>query len=169
MVPDASICLRRPDLDGIQRQRTTARYGHGRGWLPVALVVSMFSCSERRPIPRACNVSTVDRSWRMDRARREPGDDQHITLAGERQGGGKLRPIGVGAAHRFLKHPLAPGGMEGVDLTVSGLQIGRDPRIADQHRKSPKTRHTPEQSRRGFQNLVPRSCMVTFRTEPEPI
>ena len=37
---------------------------------PVALVVSMFSCSDRKPMPRACKVSTVDRSWRMDRARR---------------------------------------------------------------------------------------------------
>ena len=47
----------------------------------------------------------------------ESGDDQHIPLAGELQGGGKLRAIGAGAAHRFLEHPLAPSGMEGVDLT----------------------------------------------------
>jgi hypothetical protein len=37
---------------------------------PVALVVSMFSCSDRRPMPRAASVSTVVRSWRIDRARR---------------------------------------------------------------------------------------------------
>ena len=120
---------------------------------PVALVVSMFSCSDRRPMPRAAKVSTVVRSWRMDRARSvEPGDDQHIALAGELQGGSKLRAIRAGAAHRFLEHPLAPGSMEGVDLTIGGLQIGRDAGIADQHRKSPRTRPTPVQSGRGFQD-----------------
>ena len=58
----------------------------------------------------------------------EPVDDQDIPLAGEFQGGGKLRTIGTGAAHRFLEHPLAPGGIEGVDLPIRSLQIGRDPR-----------------------------------------
>ena len=100
---------------------------------PVALVVSMFSCSDRRPMPRACKVST--KLAHGSRQTIEPGDDQHITVAGERQGGGKLRPVCSGAAHQFLEHSLAPSGMEGVDLTVSGLQIGRDPRIADQDRK----------------------------------
>jgi hypothetical protein len=82
----------------------------------------------------------------------EPCDDQHITLAGKLQGGGKLRAIRSGAAHRFLEYSLAPGGMEGVDLAVGGLQIGRDASIAHQHQKSPKTRPTPVQSRRGFQD-----------------
>lgn len=31
---------------------------------PVALVVLMFSCSDRRPMPREVKLSTVDRSWR---------------------------------------------------------------------------------------------------------
>jgi hypothetical protein len=42
--------------------------------------------------------------------------------------------------------------MEGVDLTMSGLQIGRDASIADQHQKSPRSRPTLKQSRRGFQD-----------------
>jgi hypothetical protein len=53
-------------------------------------------------------------------------DDQYIALAGDRQGGGKPWAIGMGVAHRFLEHPLAPGSMEGVDLTIGGVQIGRD-------------------------------------------
>ena len=119
---------------------------------PVALVVSMFSCSDRRPMPRACQgVHGGQKLAHGSRQTVEPGDDQHITLAGELQGGGKLRAIRSGAAHRFLEHPLAPGGMEGVDLSIGGLQIGRDAGIADQHQKSPKTRPTPVQSRRGFQ------------------
>jgi hypothetical protein len=81
----------------------------------------------------------------------EPSDDQHITLAGELQGGGKLWAIRSGAAHRFLEYPLAPSRMKGVDLAVSALQIARHAGIAGQHQKSSKTRPTPEQSRRGFQ------------------
>jgi hypothetical protein len=34
-----------------------------------------------------------------------------------------IERIGCG---RFLEHPLAPGSIEGVDLTIGGLQIGRD-------------------------------------------
>jgi hypothetical protein len=34
--------------------------------------------------------------------------DQQITIAGKLQGGAKLWAIGTGAAHRFLKHLLAP-------------------------------------------------------------
>ena len=37
---------------------------------PVAVVVSIFSCSDRRPIPRAWRLSTVVKSWRMDLASR---------------------------------------------------------------------------------------------------
>ena len=118
---------------------------------PVALVVSMFSCSDRRP-DAACRqgVHGGQKLAHGSRQSVKPGDDQHITLAGELQCGGKLWAIGAGAAHRFLEHPLAPGSIEGVDLSISGLQIGRDAGIADQHRKSPKSRHTPEQSGRGF-------------------
>jgi hypothetical protein len=39
----------------------------------------------------------VVRSWRVDRARRS---SRHITLAGELQGGSKLRAIRAGVAHR---------------------------------------------------------------------
>ena len=118
---------------------------------PVALVVSMFSCSDRRPMPRA--VQGVHGGQKLAHGSRqtvEPGDDQHITLAGERQGGGKLRAIGTGAAHRFLEHPFAPGSMEGVDLTISGLQIGRDAGIADQHRSLPELVLPPCNRDEGF-------------------
>ena len=118
---------------------------------PVALVVSMFSCSERRPMPRAAKVSTVDRSWRIDRARRSSrATTRYISLAGEFQGGGKLRPVCSGAAHRFLEHPFAPGSMEGIDLTIRGLQIGRDAGIADQHRSLPKLVLPPRNRDEGF-------------------
>ena len=40
---------------------------------PVALVVSKFSCSERKPMPRVVKTSTMVSSWRMDRARRSSG------------------------------------------------------------------------------------------------
>ncbi len=165
-------CLRRCDLDGVQtggrpptrpRTRLAAQCGScvrsrrsstsncpsaakiqeiNR---PVALVVSMFSCSERRPMPRACNVSTVVRSWRMDRARRsEPGDDQDIAIAGELQGGGKFAhgPHGCRSSDPEL---LAPGGMEGVDLPIGSLQIECETckRIADQHQSLPRSRPTP--------------------------
>jgi hypothetical protein len=46
-------------------------------------------------------------SWSEAGASIEPGDDQHSTIAGERPGGGKLRAIGMSAAHRFREHPLA--------------------------------------------------------------
>jgi hypothetical protein len=56
----------------------------------------------------------------------EPGDDQHISVAGKFQGGDKLWTIRSDAAYRFLEHPLAPRSIECVDLTISGLQTGRD-------------------------------------------
>ena len=172
-------CLRRPDLDGVQRRRTTtdtttgaAGRQCGSGALTQKLHLELPKGGEdvedqppgraggvdvlvQRPQADATCLQGVHGGQKLAHGSRqtvEPSDDQHITLAGERQGGGKLRAIGSGAAHRFLEHPLAPGSMEGVDLTISGLQIGRDAGIADQHQKSPRTRPTPVQSRRGFQD-----------------
>ena len=48
------------------------------------------SCIGLRPMPRVAKVSTVLRSWRMDRQMVEPGNDQHIVVASEFQGGSKL-------------------------------------------------------------------------------
>jgi hypothetical protein len=92
---------------------------------PVSLVVLMFSCSDRRPMSRACGVHGGQKLAQGSRQTVEPDDDQHITPRGAKaQGGGTLRAIRSGAAHRFLEHPLAPGRMNGVDLAVGGLQIG---------------------------------------------
>jgi hypothetical protein len=105
----------------------------------------------QRPMPRAFNVSTVVRSWAHgSRQTVKPGDDQHITVAGKVQGGGKLRAIRAGAAHRFLEHPLAPGTIDRVDLIIGGLQIGRNAGITHQHQKSPRIRPTPVQSGERF-------------------
>ena len=120
---------------------------------PVALVVSMFSCSDRRPMPRT--RQGVHRGQKLAHGSRqsvEPTDDQHITLAGELQDGGKLRAIGTGAAHRLLEHPFAPSSMESVVLTVSGLEIGRDTRIADQHGSLPELVQPPCNRDEGFGN-----------------
>jgi hypothetical protein len=60
---------------------------------PVALVVSMFSWSA----DATCRQD-VHRGQKLTHGSRqtiEPGDDQHIVLAGEFQGGGKLRVIGA--------------------------------------------------------------------------
>ena len=57
--------------------------------------------------------------------------------------GGKLWAIRSGAAHRFLEHPFAPDSIERADLTIGGLQIGRNARIAHQHQKSPRTHRYP--------------------------
>ena len=69
----------------------------------------------------------------------EPGDDQHIALAGERQGGGK-RPVCSGAAHRT---PARTRQMEGVDLTICGLQIGPMPLETHYQPYRLRDRHVP--------------------------
>jgi hypothetical protein len=82
----------------------------------------------------------------------EPGDDQNIPWPSNSKAAASCGRSARVRAHRFLEHPLAPSGMEGVDLTIGGLQIGRDAGVADQHQMSPKTRPTPAQSRRGFRD-----------------
>ena len=47
---------------------------------PVALVVSMFSWSNCKPMPRTCKAFTVVRIWRIgSRQTIEPGDDVEVT------------------------------------------------------------------------------------------
>ena len=171
--------LRRPDLDGVQCRRTTTNSATGTagcqrspGALTQKLHLELPEGSEdvedqppgraggvdvlvQRSQPDAACLQGVHRGKKLAHRSRQSiqsGDDQHVSFADEVEPGGKLWAIGTGAAHRFLEHPLAPGRMERVDLTVRGLQIGRDAGIADQHQKSPKTRPTPEQSGRGFQD-----------------
>ena len=70
---------------------------------PVALVVSMFSWSERRLIPQG--VHGGQQLVHGSQQTVEPGDNQDIAIAG----GGKLRAVCSGAAHGLLKNPLASG------------------------------------------------------------
>ncbi len=146
-------CLRRPDLDGIQRRWATADTATGAAGcqgdsraLTQKLHLELPKGGEdvedqppgraggvdvlvQRPQADATCGQGVHRGQKLAHGSRqsvEPSDDQHITLAGKLQGGGKLRAIGMGAAHRLLEHPFAAGSMESVDLTVSGLEIGRD-------------------------------------------
>jgi hypothetical protein len=101
----------------------------------------------QRPMPRAFNVSTVVRSRRMDRVKRSSRWTTSTSpVAGKLQGGGKLSAIRSGAAHRFLEHALEPRSIERVDLTIGGLEICRNAGITHQHRKSPRSRPTPDQS-----------------------
>ena len=114
---------------------------------PIALVMSMFSME--RPQPDAACLQGVHGdqklahgSHQIGLAGRRPAHRLRGRIPKRRQ----ARAIRAGAAHRFLEHPLTPGSMEGVDLAISSLQIGRDAGIANQHRKSPRTLRTPVQS-----------------------
>jgi hypothetical protein len=128
----------------------------------------MFSCRGAQT-DAACGQGVHRGQKLAHRSRQsvEAGDDQHIPFAGILQGGCKLRAIGAGAAHRFLEHALAAGSIERVDLSIGALQIGRDASIAHQHRKSPKTRPTPEQSGELFQDTVLGSFCHQFFSESE--
>jgi hypothetical protein len=79
----------------------------------------------------------------------EPGDDQHITLAGKVRRQAADDPLG--ADHRFFEHAVALGSMEN-ELTVRGLQIGRDASISQPTSKVSQNQSYPVQLSRGFQN-----------------
>jgi hypothetical protein len=103
---------------------------------PVALVVSMFSCSD--PQTNAACLQGVHGGQKLAHGSRqtvEPGDDQHITLAGKRQRGGKLRAIRSGAARSNSKH-VAPVRQLGQSSVRLSSQRWQRPVVVLPHRAS---------------------------------
>jgi hypothetical protein len=66
----------------------------------------------------------------------EARDHQHVALVDLVEGASQLRAVGPRAACRLPKHLLGSGGAKLLYLRVKALAVGRDSRVAVNHRRS---------------------------------
>ena len=102
--------------------------------MPPALPVSTASVSERRPMPRVPNASTVSISCLSERARRSSFQTTSVSPArmyaeGRLQGGA----LALRARRLLLEHLGTAGRLQGVELQGEVLLLRGHPGVADQH------------------------------------